>query len=91
MRSAGLACIGLHKIKETHGRLIEDSGYPERGALWEITLPDLPRAGRFLSAQCPRNGEIFEGVPHEIDSVLAAQAWRVGLNPSEFSYPTTRT
>ena len=29
--------------------------------------------------------------PQPIDTVLAAQAWRVGLEPHEFAYPTYRT
>ena len=59
--------------------------------LIELRLEGLPRPGRFLKAECPRNGTIVEGVPNEIGTVLAAQAWRVGLKPDQFSYPTHRT
>ena len=98
LRTAGLACIGMAKLKETHGRLIHDSGDPSMGSLWEIRLPDIPQPGRYLSAHCPRNGEIFEGVPHvsdvdglPIETALAAQAWRVGDPQAEYIHPTSRT
>ena len=61
------------------------------GELIELRLDGLPEPGRFLKAECPRNGTIVEGVPPTIDTVLAAQAWRVGLEPHEFAYPTYRT
>ena len=81
---------GLASGKILH-KLIDADPDPSHGELIEIRLEGLPRPGRFLKAECPRNGTIVEGVPPEINSVLAAQAWRVGLEPHEFSYPSYRT
>jgi hypothetical protein len=96
--NAGLQCIGLHKIKKTHGRLIHDSGNPVTGALWELRLPNFPVPGLFLSAMCPRNGEIFEGVMPisnidglPIRTAEAAQAWRRRLPACEFEPSPYRT
>jgi len=47
---------------------------------------------------CPRNGEIFEGVPFvsdidglPINTALAAQAWRIGDPQSEYQHNPVRT
>lgn len=65
-------------------KVINDSGNGDIGQLIELTLPGLPEPGRFLKAECPRNGIIVEGVPRisdidglPIDTALAAQAWRI--------------
>ena len=93
-RTAGLSCIGwVRAIKsgKLPYKLVDADPDPSHGELIELKLDGLPKPGRFLMAECPRNGTIVEGVPLEISSVLAAQAWRVGLEPHEFSYPTVRT
>ena len=92
VRAAGAACIGWPRmLSALDYRVIDSDPDPSHGELIELKLEGLPRPGRFLKAECPRNGTIVEGVPFEINSVIAAQAWRVGLEPSEFSYPSTRT
>jgi hypothetical protein len=91
-RAAGSAIIGWPKMLSVlKAKVIDADPDPSHGELIEVKLPGLPKPGRFLKAECPRNGTICEGVPSNITTVLAAQAWRVGLEPHEFSYPTVRT
>ena len=98
-RAAGMAIVGWPKAAKVLNRKIID-GDPETdmGALVELTMPGLPAPGRFLMARCPRNGTICEGVPRisdidnlPIDTVIAAQAWRVGDPQSEYEHPSIRT
>lgn len=98
-RVAGCAIIGWAKISEKLNRKIID-GDPDTdlGALVELTLPGLSEPGRFLMAKCPRNGIICEGVPLisdidrlPINTVIAAQAWRIGDPVSEYIHPPKRT
>jgi hypothetical protein len=98
LRAAGLQCYGLGRMKDKIGKLISDSGEPTMGAVWDIEIPGLPETGRFLSARCPRNEEIFEGIPKvspidrlPIDTALAAQAWRQGFSQAEYQHPLIRT
>lgn len=91
-RAAGAACIGWPRmLSALDYKVVDADPDPSHGELIEVRLDGLPEPGRFLKAECPRNGTIVEGVPREISTVLAAQAWRVGLDPHEFSYPTVRT
>jgi len=91
-RAAGIAILGMAKfLALLPHKVIDADPDPMHGELLEVRLVGLPRPGRFLKAWCPRNGDICEGVPSNISTVLAAQAWRVGLEPHEFSYPTVRT
>ena len=91
-RAAGAACIGWSRmLSKLDYKVIDSDPDPSHGELIDLKLPGLQQPGRFLKAECPRNGTIVEGVPFEIETVIAAQAWRVGLEPSEFSYPETRT
>lgn len=79
-------------------KVINDSGSPDIGQLIELNLPGLREPGRFLKAECPRNGTIVEGVPRisdidglPIETALHAQAWRIGDPLSEYQHPTVRT
>ncbi|MCJ8334642.1 MAG: hypothetical protein MJH10_10415 [Epibacterium sp.] len=98
-RAAGAAIIGWPRmLKALKCKVIDDSGDMDRGRLIELTLPGLDEPGRFLHATCPRNGDIVEGVPYvsdidglPIDTVLAAQAWRVGDTVSEYQHPPSRS
>ena len=97
-RAAGLQCYGLGRMKHKIGKLVHDSGEPTIGAVWDIQLPGLSKSGRFLSAICPRNNEIFEGIPFvnpidgkPINTALAAQAWRQGFAQDEYQHPPVRT
>jgi len=92
LRAAGAACIGWPRmLSALDYRIIDADPDPSHGELIELRLEGLPKPGRFLKAECPRNGSIVEGVPGEIKTVHEAQAWRVGLTPSEFKYPEVRT
>jgi hypothetical protein len=98
-RAAGAAIVGWPKMLSVlRVKVINDSGSPDIGQLIELTLPGLQEPGRFLKAQCPRNGIIVEGVPRvsdidnlPIETALAAQAWRIGDPLSEYVHPTIRT
>jgi len=98
MRAAGAAIVGWPKMLSVlKAKTIDDSGSSDVGQLIELNLPGLRKPGRFLKATCPRNGIIVEGVPHTDDfglfikTALHAQAWRVGLHPSEYMHPEVRT
>ncbi len=91
-RAAGVAILGMERMLDSlEHRILDSDPDPMHGELIEVSIPDLPEPGRFLKARCPRNGTIFEGVPNDINTVLEAQAWRVGIPASEFIYPTVRT
>ncbi len=85
-------------ISHLNRRVIDGDPDTDLGALVELTLPGLPEPGRFLQAKCPRNGSIVEGVPRisdvdglPIETVIAAQAWRVGDPQSDYIHPPKRT
>ena len=98
-RAAGCEIVGWEKIeKELGAKIINDSGSDDIGKLIEMQLPELSNSGLFLKAWCPRNGWIYEGVPHvsdvdqlPIDTALKAQAWRIGDRQDEYVHPTVRT
>ena len=94
-RSAGISILGMQRMLDKLEHKIIDSDLdPAHGDLYEIHIPDLPDPVFYLKAECPRNGTIFEAVnQNEMDAqtVLAAQAWRVGLTSTEFRYPERRT
>jgi hypothetical protein len=99
LRAAGAAIIGWPKmITKLKRKIIDGDPDSDMGALIELTLPGLSEPGRFLQAKCPRNGTIVEGVPRisdidglPINSVIAAQAWRVGDPQSDYEHPELRT
>ncbi|MDR6850164.1 DUF6745 domain-containing protein, partial [Sphingomonas sp. BE137] len=101
-RAAGLAILGSRMIpaliEQKRGKFIDDSGSADVGRLFEVKLPGLDNPGRYLVAECPRNGTIMEGVPlvSDIDGLpiataIAAQAWRIGDPQSEYCHPMART
>lgn len=98
-RAAGAAIIGWSRMLSVlKAKVIDDSGSSDVGQLIELTLPGLPKPGRFLKAECPRNGTIVEGVPYisdidklPINTAIAAQAWRIGDPQSEYIQPKRRT
>ena len=97
-RAAGAAIVGWPKMLSVlKSKVVDDSGSRDVGQLIELRLPGLSEPGRFLKADCPRNGVIVEGVPRvddygvPIETALHAQAWRVGLHPSEYAHPEVRT
>ena len=91
-RAAGAACIGWPRmLSALDHKVIDHDPDPDHGDLIEVRLPGLPEPGRFLKAECPRNGTIMEEVPNTVRTVLEAQAWRVGMRPEDFTYPERRT
>ena len=94
-RAAGVAIVGMEKMLEQLRHDIVDSDPdPARGDLIRVHLPELPEPGYYLRADCPRNGRIMEAVnATEMDelTVRGAQAWRLGIPASEFTYPQRRT
>lgn len=98
LRMAGCKILGWARMAEQLSmKILDGDPNTDIGALIELTLPGLPQPGRFLMAQCPRNGTICEGVPNvsEIDkqpiqTAIAAQAWRDGLPLSEYTFPKYR-
>ena len=98
MRAAGAAIVGWPRMLSVlNARVINDSGSADIGQLIELDLPGLSQPGRFLKALCPRNGLIVEGLPRAddfqlpIETALHAQAWRIGMHPSEYHHPEVRT
>jgi len=99
MRAVGAAIIGWPRMLSVlKAKTINKHANPDIGELIELTLPGLSEPGRFLKAECPRNGLIVEGVPRvsdidglPIDTALAAQAWRIGDPASEYAHPPRRT
>jgi hypothetical protein len=98
-RAAGAAIVGWPKMLSVlKSKTIDKHENPDIGELIELELPGLPEGGRFLKAECPRNGIIVEGVPRvsdidglPIETALAAQAWRIGDPQSEYQHPPRRT
>jgi hypothetical protein len=97
-RAAGAAICGWAKMLSVlKAKIIDKHPNPEIGELIELTLPGVEKPGRFLKAQCPRNGLICEGVPYTsdidglpIETALAAQAWRIGDSAAAFIQPEKR-
>lgn len=98
-RAAGAAIVGWPKmLSMLKAKTIDKNPNPDIGELIELTLPGLPKPGRFLKAICKRNGLIVEGVPFvsdidnlPINTALHAQAWRVGDPLSDYIHPPRRT
>jgi len=98
-RAAGAQLVGWPKMLDVlDAKTIDKHENPLIGELIELTLPGLDRPGRFLKAHCPRNGTIVEGVPYEsdidgkpIDTVIGAQAWRLGDTENNYRPPEIRT
>ena len=98
LRVVGCAIIGWARVaSELDQKVLDGDPETDVGALVEMTIPELPRPGRFLMAMCPRNGLICEEVPREsdidglpIETAIAAQAWRDMLPQSEYTHPLIR-
>ena len=91
-RRAAIEMLGWNAIlSELNARTIDTDGDPQIGTLVEVDLPDLRRPARFLRVTCGTGREFAIGVPAEIDTALAAQAWTQNLPPTEFNRPEIRT
>lgn len=90
-----IACsdiVGWAKIlKELDARTIDEDGDPLIGTLVEVTLPDLAVPARFCRVTCGTGREFAVGVPREVNTALAAQAWMQNKPLKEFTRPEIRT
>jgi hypothetical protein len=91
-RRCAIEIVGWAKIlRELDAKVIDADGDPLIGTLVEVRLPDLDRAARFCRVQCGTGREFAVGVPPEIKTAIEAQAWMIGVQPSEFVRPEVRT
>jgi hypothetical protein len=91
-RRAAIEILGWSRVlDELKAKVIDADGDPQIGTLVEVQLPDLTRPARFCRVQCGTGREFAVGVPPEIETALAAQAWMQGLPPTEFIRPEIRT
>jgi hypothetical protein len=91
-RRAGCEILGWTRILSgLNARTIDRDSDPEIGELVEVNLPDLSRPAKFLRVRCGTGREFAVGIPPQISKALDAQAWMVGLEPSDFVRPEIRT
>jgi hypothetical protein len=91
-RRAAIEILGWNAIlDELNARTIDADHDPQIGTLVEVDLPDLSRPSRFLRVTCGTGREFAIGVPAEIDTAIAAQAWTQNLPPTEFTRPEIRS
>ena len=92
-RRAALEILGWAKVlRELRSRVIDDHPDPETGALVEVDLPaDNGRTirARFLHVLCGTRREFALGVPVDIETSEAAQAWLFG--EAAYQKPEIRT
>jgi hypothetical protein len=95
MEQRRIACseiLGWAKIlKELDAKIIDKDGDPQIGTLVEVSLPDLRGPARFCLVQCGTGREFAVGVPRDIPTAIAAQAWMQGIELREFQKPEIRT
>jgi len=91
-RRIAVEIVGWARIlRELKAKVIDADGDPQIGTLVEVKLPDLSRPARFCRVTCGTGREFAVGVPPEIDTALAAQAWMQGVQLADFIRPEIRT
>ncbi|WP_354132811.1 DUF6745 domain-containing protein [Bradyrhizobium sp. RT9a] len=91
LRRAACEILGWANILTAlEARTIDSDPDPQIGNLVAVKLPDLPREAKFLRVTCGTGREFAIGIPPHITRALDAQAWIVGLEPSEFTKPEVR-
>lgn len=91
-RRAAIEMIGWNRIlTEMQATVIDDDRDPQIGTLLEVRLPDLSRPARFLRVQCGTGRTFAVGVPPDVQTALAAQAWMQGRELRDFQKPEVRT
>ena len=98
-RAAGFSILtqkSPHKLTDL-AHVLDGDPQTDIGALVQFDI-GLEEPGRYLMAQCPRNGTIILGVPRQSDidgsviaTVIAAQAYVHGLTQNEYIPPEVRT
>jgi hypothetical protein len=90
-RRAACEILGWAKIlADLKAKTIDSDPDPQIGDLVEVKLPDLREKAKFLRVQCGTGREFAIGIPPHINKALDAQAWVIGLKPSEFTKPEVR-
>jgi hypothetical protein len=77
-------------LRELKAKTIDHDNDPEIGDLVEVKLPDLREKAKFLRVRCGTGREFAIGIPPHIKKALDAQAWIIGLEPSQFQPPEFR-
>jgi hypothetical protein len=91
-RRAACEILGWSNILTTlHAKTIDRDADPEIGELVQVNLPDLPAPAKFLRVRCGTGREFAIGIPPNITKALDAQAWMVGLDPTDFMRPEIRS
>ena len=94
-KAAGCQIIGWPTmLSHLDHKVIDSEEDPQKGSLIELSLEGLPEPELYLKFNCPRNGEMMEGVnKHELSvkTVMAAHAWKQNIPLEMFNYPTQRT
>jgi hypothetical protein len=91
-RRAGCEILGWANIlRELNAKTVDRDADPEIGELVEVNLPDLSAPAKFLRVRCGTGREFAIGIPPGINKALDAQAWMVGLEPSDFTRPECRS
>jgi hypothetical protein len=91
LRRAACEILGWAKIlADLKAKTIDSDPDPQIGDLVEVRLPDLSSPVKFLRVQCGTGREFAIGIPPHIAKALDAQAWIIGLEPSDFIKPEIR-
>lgn len=90
-RMAGMSIIGWDIASNLLEWRLIDAGLNGAGQLMEVTVSGVVEPSRFLRAQCPYDGPVFEVVPRisdidglPIETAIAAQAWRSNCAQAEY-------
>ena len=90
-RRAACEILGWSRIlRDLNATTIDSDPDPQIGDLVEVELPGLPNKAKFLRVRCGTGREFAIGIPPHITKALDAQAWMVGLEPSDFVKPEVR-
>ena len=90
-RRAACEILGWSRIlRDLNATTIDRDPDPQIGDLVEVELPGLPNKAKFLRVR-GTGREFAIGIPPHITKALDAQAWMVGLEPSDFVKPEVRT
>jgi len=90
-RRAACEILGWARVlDELNAAVIDKDPDPEIGSLLEVDIPDIGRE-KFIRVTCGTGREFAIPVPPEMTTALQAQAWMVGLEPSDFMKPEIRT
>ena len=92
VRAAGASLVGWDAISDlVKCEVLDVNSRVDIGQLVELTLPGTSEPIRYIKAECPYDGRIFEVVPRvsdigkrPVDTAFAAQAWRSNCAQAEY-------